>query len=224
MDKKEMNRRYWIILFTILVITVILIFIPAVSWELKCGFIGLFVGVLYLWMAAYLKDSTSKRDEQRNAMAILMIFAVTLLLLAVGIDGLLTQLGLTRKVSMNQEPVVTEEPVATATPTEALTETPTATPLACVALLAPENGADLPVTGKVTFSWTAMDGAERYVLNFILPSGQTVSFETDQTSRNRYMEAFVAGGEYQWQVAAHRADGREVCVSEVFVFDKPPHE
>ena len=91
-------------------------------------------------------------------------------------------------------------------------------------LLTPENGADLPPEGKVTFSWTPMNEAGSYVLNIIPPSGETVTFETDQTFRDRYMEAFTAGGEYQWQVTAKGADGSEICISKAFVFDKPAYE
>ncbi len=119
-----------------------------------------------------------------------------------------------------QKPIVTEEPVSTESPTEA----PTESPLACVTLLAPVNGAEIPPVGKVTFSWTAMDEAGKYVLNIILPSGEIVLFETDQTFRDRYMEAFVAGGEYQWNVIAQSLDGSEICVSEVATFDKPAYE
>ena len=119
-----------------------------------------------------------------------------------------------------QEPVITEEPVATESPTEA----PTESPLACVTLLTPVNGVEIPPVGKVTFSWTPMDEAGNYVLNIILPSGEIVPFETDQTFRDRYMEAFVAGGEYQWQVIAHGKDGSEICVSEVAKFDKSAYQ
>jgi hypothetical protein len=104
------------------------------------------------------------------------------------------------------------------------TDIPTEPPLTCVTLLAPVNGADLPLTGKVTFSWTPLNEAGTYVLNIILPSGETLSFETDQTFRDRYMEAFVAGGKYQWQVIAQGADGSDICVSEVSTFDKPAYE
>jgi len=38
------------------------------------------------------------------------------------------------------------------------------------------------------------------------------------------MEAFVAGGEYQWQVIALGGDESEICVSEVFTFDKAAYE
>jgi hypothetical protein len=121
---------------------------------------------------------------------------------------------------VTQESTVTEEPVATESPTEA----PTEPPLTCVTLLTPINGVDIPPIGKVTFSWTPMNEAGSYVLNIILPSGDIVPFETDQTFRDRYMEAFVAGGEYQWQVVAQGANGSEICVSEVATFDKPAYE
>ena len=121
---------------------------------------------------------------------------------------------------ITQEPVITEEPAATEPPTEV----PTESPLACVTLLTPINGVEIPPVSKVTFSWTPMDEAGNYVLNIILPSGDIVPFETDQTFRDRYMEAFVAGGEYQWKVIAQGTDGSEICVSEIFTFYKPAYE
>jgi len=126
----------------------------------------------------------------------------------------------TAEAIMVQEPAVVEESIATETPTE----TPTVTPIACVTLLTPINGAEIPPVGKVTFSWTPMDEAGNYVLNIILPSGEIVSFETDQTFRDRYMEAFVAGGEYQWFVIAQDKDGSEICVSKGATFDKPAYK
>ena len=125
-----------------------------------------------------------------------------------------------------QEPVITEEPVSIESPTEEPvatelpTEVPTEPPLACVTLLTPINGVEIPPVGKVTFSWTPIDEAGKYVLNIILPTGDVVPFETDQTFRDRYMEAFVAGGEYQWHVIAQGTDGSEICVSESATFDK----
>ena len=123
------------------------------------------------------------------------------------------------EIPATQEPVFTEEPIATESPTEVLTEAPPA----CVALLTPANGVEIPPVGKVTFSWTPMDEAGKYVLNIILPSGEIVPFETDQTFRDRYMEAFITGGEYQWQVIAQDANGSKICVSEIFFFDKPTY-
>jgi hypothetical protein len=117
------------------------------------------------------------------------------------------------------EPLATEKP----TPTVQPTETPTETPIACVTLLSPESGVEIPPIGKVTFSWTPVDGADIYVLNIILPSGNVVPFETDQAFHDRYMEAFAAGGEYQWQVIVQDTDGSQICVSEVAKFDKPAY-
>jgi hypothetical protein len=118
------------------------------------------------------------------------------------------------EVTVEQESIETEPP----------TEAPTEPPLACVTLLAPLDGVDIPPVGKVTFSWTPMDEAGMYILNIILPSGEIVYFETDQTFRDRYMEAFVAGGDYQWKVIVQDIDGSEICVSEVASFDKPAYE
>jgi hypothetical protein len=68
-----------------------------------------------------------------------------------------------------------------------------------------------------------VDKATIYVLNIILPSGQTVSFETDQTFRGQYMEAFPAAGSYQWSVTAYTQDRKrnEICSSIVATFNKP---
>jgi hypothetical protein len=115
-----------------------------------------------------------------------------------------------------QEPITTEEPI--------VTEEATETPIACVTLLTPTNGVEIPPVGKVTFSWTAIDEAGKYILNIILPSGDIVLFETDQTFYEQYMEAFSSGGEYQWRVIAQGNDGSEICVSEVAIFDKPTYE
>jgi hypothetical protein len=160
----------------------------------------------------------------KTKIAIFIIIAI--LLTSCGAETATQEIEVATEVSVTeapviQESVVTEEPVATEPPTEA---PPTEPPLACVTLLTPVNGVNIPPVGKVTFSWTSMGEAGSYVLNIILPSGETVSFETDQTFRDRYMEAFVAGGEYQWQVIAQDTDGSEICVSEVASFDKPVYK
>ncbi|MBV6393817.1 MAG: hypothetical protein KPEEDBHJ_03061 [Anaerolineales bacterium] len=118
------------------------------------------------------------------------------------------------------QPIKTEEPIVT----EESTEIPTETPIVCVTLLTPVNGVKIPPVGKVTFSWTAMDEAGKYILNIILPSGDIVPFETDQTFHVQYMEAFLLGGEYQWQVIAQNKAGNDICVSEVAKFDKTAYQ
>jgi hypothetical protein len=124
------------------------------------------------------------------------------------------------KAPITQEPVVTEKSAATEPPMKAPIE-----PLpACVTLLTPINGVEIPPAGKATFSWTALDEAEKYVLNIIFPSGEIVSIETDQTFRDRYMESFIAGGEYQWQVVVQGANESEICVSDVAAFNKSVYQ
>ena len=87
-------------------------------------------------------------------------------------------------------------------------------------LLQPENAIEVPSVGKVTFEWTALDGADSYLQNFTLPSGDIVTFKTDGTTRDRYMEAFVQAGEYRWNVTALAAAGNQMCSSEFFTFTK----
>ena len=112
-----------------------------------------------------------------------------------------------------------EEPASTATFTP---EHPD-----CVELLTPLDKVELPAEGKVTFTWTALDEAELYILNFIFPDGLALEFETAETSKNRYMEAFsmhpayTQSGEHQWNVSALNAAGEEICSSDFFIFTKP---
>lgn len=73
----------------------------------------------------------------------------------------------------------------------------------------------------MTFSWTPMDEAGLYHLNITRPTGNIVTFETDGTTRDRYMEAFGRAGEFQWIVAALNANGDKICSSDFFTFTKP---
>lgn len=120
------------------------------------------------------------------------------------------------ETAMTQELVATLEPTATESPTQM----PSTTPPSCVTLLNPPNGAEIPAIGKVTFSWNPMHEAVFYVLNIVLPSGVIVSFETKLTFRGQYMEAFSAGGQYQWKVIAQDRKRNEICSSELATFSK----
>ena len=126
---------------------------------------------------------------------------------------------LTAEVTMAPAFTATREPVGTNTPTI----TPSSTPTSCPTLLTPLNDAEIPALGKVTFAWEPVDRATIYVLNIIQPSGQTTSFETKQTSRGQYMEAFPAGGSYRWSVTAYTQDQKrsEICRSILAKFTKP---
>jgi hypothetical protein len=115
----------------------------------------------------------------------------------------------------------TPEPTSTNTPPSTPTETPTPTEIPCFHLLTPENGAKLPAIGTVTFSWEIMQGATRYQIQFTLPSGQVISFDTENTNTTRYIESFIADGIYLWQVIALNNNGAVICTAEPFTFEKP---
>jgi len=119
--------------------------------------------------------------------------------------------------AMTQELVVRVEPTATVSPTQV----PSQTPSSCMTLLTPPNGAEIPAIGKVTFSWNPIHDATFYVLIIVLPSGVTASFDTKVTFRGQYMEAFSAGGQYQWKVIAQDRKRKELCSSELATFSKP---
>ena len=119
-----------------------------------------------------------------------------------------------------QEPIETEEPIPTELPpTEPL---PTEEPeKVCAKLLSPADGIEVPAVGIVTFEWEPVDGAENYILKFTLPGGAIVEFETDETTKDRYMEAFGVSGEFEWNVIAFDLNGSEICISEIALFTKP---
>lgn len=121
------------------------------------------------------------------------------------------------------ETTKTPEPVSTMNPTatESPTEVPSMTPPSCMSLLTPPNGSEIPAIGKVTFSWNSLPEAMFYVLVIVMPSGTTTSFDTKVTFRGQYMEAFPAGGQYQWKVIAQDRKRNEICSSELATFSKP---
>lgn|GEM_PF-1441562 len=135
---------------------------------------------------------------------------------------------------LNPTPAPTSAPMATEPPTAEPTETvvepvetpPTATQtstpteIPCFKLLTPENGAKVGAVGRVTFSWEEMMGAASYQLQITLPTGQVISFETDKTSRDQYLEALKMAGGFQWQVVAVDSTSAVICVAEPFTFEK----
>ena len=113
----------------------------------------------------------------------------------------------------------TPNPTATKTPF-----TPTATALACVDLLNPSSGSDLPPVGKVEFTWEPLPDAASYLLTFTYPDGFTTSFATKENYVRRYMETMAAGGNYKWEVAALDRDKKEICKTAMASFNKPETE
>ena len=123
------------------------------------------------------------------------------------------------EIQKDSAPEVKEEPTATNTPTEI----PTETPIPCLKLLTPENETLLPEIGKVTFSWEAMPGADKYLLELTLPNGTIVPFKTQLTYRDQYIEAITLGGNFTWQVTAYDASGVVICTSDKLGFEKPEY-
>ena len=115
----------------------------------------------------------------------------------------------------------TETNTPSPTPTES--QTPTATEIPCFQLLTPENNTMLEPIGKVIFSWESMPEAVNYELEIILPSTQSILFQTSETSRAQYIEAISMGGEFYWQVSAFDTNGAILCTAEAFTFEKPEY-
>jgi hypothetical protein len=92
---------------------------------------------------------------------------------------------------------------------------------ACVEIISPPNGSDLPHQGPVEFEWQSRPGASRYILTFHYPGGGSDSFETDGTSMTRYIESIAAGGEFSWDVTVFGSDGGAACTTEPVNFTKP---
>lgn len=91
----------------------------------------------------------------------------------------------------------------------------------CFKLLEPPGDSALPNLGAVNFEWEAQQGADKYVLTFTYPNGTTYSFETTNTSMERYIESLPDAGSYQWEVTAYGADGQVICQAQAFTFSKP---
>jgi len=114
------------------------------------------------------------------------------------------------------QPTIT--PTTTATLVSALPEGDSSG--ACK-LLAPPSGAELDHQGKVKFEWEPQAGATKYVLTFIMINGNTVSFETTETSIEKYIEIFPSQGEYKWNMTAYNESGEQLCQSNTVSFSKP---
>lgn len=113
-----------------------------------------------------------------------------------------------------EEPVQAEISPTELPPTEVLE-------IACTKLLTPQDNVELSAAGKVTFAWEPVADADLYLLNFNLPAGDNVEFKTDETAKDRYMEAFGMSGEFEWSVVTLDVKGNEIYTSFPFSFIKP---
>ncbi len=114
-------------------------------------------------------------------------------------------------------------PTATATSTPAIESAlpPAGSSDACFDIIEPPAGSGLPFQGLVNFQWEEQSGAQSYVLTFTDRNGNTVAFETAETSMEKYIEILPNAGEYSWSVTAFGNDGSEICSTEPATFDKP---
>jgi len=114
----------------------------------------------------------------------------------------------------------TDTPVPSDTPTATITSSPTVTEVACVALLAPEENAQLSSLGNVTFNWGAHPSASYYNLQVTTPNGWVFKTDWYDTSYIQFLRAFPAGGDYSWTVAAMSDGGQALCQAEPLAFKK----
>ena len=119
---------------------------------------------------------------------------------------------------------------ALAKPTATVTATPTlvaampdaAASNSCFKAIQPTMGSGLPHQGKVKFEWESQPGAQKYVVTFINSDGNPVSFETTETSLEKFVEGFIPKpGNFTWTITAYGADGNAICTTEQQTFSKP---
>ena len=106
-------------------------------------------------------------------------------------------------------------------PTTTLSPTNTFTPQPSISLLSPENGADLPASGFVRFSWSTYPGTKEYILTIIQPNNKIATFSTIFPLYDRYIESFFLGGRYTWKIFAKDEKGNIIFTSNEYYFDRP---
>jgi hypothetical protein len=121
-------------------------------------------------------------------------------------------------------PTLSVVPVTSATHTKV--PAPTARPVAsaaaaCFDLLTPGDGSEQPGIGKIDFTWGAMPGAARYLLEMTMPNGTKIEFKAAEPKLVRYAESTSSGGIYQWSVTAYNTSGETLCTSGPFTYSKP---
>jgi hypothetical protein len=92
----------------------------------------------------------------------------------------------------------------------------------CAGATKPDAGASLPFQGAVKFEWDAQPGAASYLIQFTNPSGAVITFQTSNTSLEKYIEGFLPDeGESGWSVSALDANGGTICTTTPSTFTKP---
>ncbi len=110
---------------------------------------------------------------------------------------------------------------ATVTPTVESIIPPAGSSDACFNIIEPPAGSGLPFQGPVKFQWEEQSGAQSYTLTLVDLNGNIITFETTETSIEKYIEILPDAGEYSWSVTAYGSDGSEICKTESITFSKP---
>jgi hypothetical protein len=118
-------------------------------------------------------------------------------------------------------PSPTTEPTATPEATLESALPPGGSSGGCFNVIEPLAGSELPFQGKVKFEWESQPGATKYILAFKDANGQIMSFDTTDTSIEKYIEILPKEGQYSWDVTAYGDDGSEICKTATESFSKP---
>jgi hypothetical protein len=92
-----------------------------------------------------------------------------------------------------------------------------------ISLTSPASAVELPISGPVPVEWSSDPHGFSYALEVLPPAGEPWLIQTDEDSKNIYMENFPAGGTYEFTVSTLDAKGAVLC-SVVVRFEKPASE
>jgi hypothetical protein len=134
----------------------------------------------------------------------------------------LTQQDIDQFMTVNPE---AQEVMASMAATAVLlpTMTPAASPTpvaSCFELTSPSDEAELAAEGQLTFDWTGLAEAYKYIITFTKPNGA----EKSQIAWSSAFQIDAAGlplaGTYQWQVTAYDSNIQPICTAGPWTFTK----
>jgi hypothetical protein len=128
---------------------------------------------------------------------------------------------MTALAATTEAPATEAPPETTPTPEGGSAEGGAGGGSACINIIGPPDGAELPHIGPITYAWDEKPGAAKYILTFHYPNGLDVQFETTETNITRYIETMMDGGAYSWDVTALDESGAPICKSDPVTFEKP---
>jgi len=82
--------------------------------------------------------------------------------------------------------------------------------------LLPPAGSEVPANGRLTFTWEALPGAAKYVLEIANPNGVKLSYSIPTTQYSLYASSMPGTGRFTWQAAALDAGEKALWTAEPF--------